>query len=165
VEVSCVGGGNRITRRKLPTCRKSRQLMFCHAHYIWYIGFLLLPLGLYLCWWIISPWGGHLLSSQCFTIDMVYKMHLLLKFTVPKNVGKHLYVIRSHERRYIWWVGNIIFMYEIRCFIMFKLHIMNGRNSCLKLYNETYLLDKACWMVKHRSCIQNFKKISLILFE
>jgi hypothetical protein len=44
---------------------------------------------------------------------------------------------------YIWWVGNIIILYEIRGFIMFKLHITNGRNSCLKLYNETYLLDKA----------------------
>ena len=41
------------------------------------------------------------------------------------------------------WVEKIIFLYEIRCFIMIKLHITNGRNSCLKLYSETYLLDKA----------------------
>jgi hypothetical protein len=44
---------------------------------------------------------------------------------------------------YIWWVENIHFLYEMRCFIMLKLHITNRRNSGLKLYNETYLLDKA----------------------
>jgi len=34
--------------------------------------FLLLPLGLYLCWWSISPWGYHPPSSQCFRTDRVY---------------------------------------------------------------------------------------------
>jgi hypothetical protein len=57
---------------------------------------------------------------------------------------------------YIWWVGNIIFLYEIRCFIMFKLHITNGRNSCLKLYNETYLLDKAWWFLQLMSDFHGF---------
>jgi len=34
--------------------------------------FLLLSLGQYHCWWIISPRGYHPLSSQCFDTDIVY---------------------------------------------------------------------------------------------
>ena len=30
--------------------------------------------------------------------------------------------------------GKHNLFYEIRCFIMLKVHITNGRNSCLKLY-------------------------------
>jgi len=46
--------------------------------------FVLLSLCRYLCWWTISPRWYHPPDSQCFGIDMVCCMYLLLKFTVPK---------------------------------------------------------------------------------
>ena len=34
---------------------------------------------IYTFWWTINP-----PSSQCFDIDMIYQIYLLMKFTIPK---------------------------------------------------------------------------------
>ena len=89
---------------------------------------------------------------QCF-LEEFFTGYGPYRFLIKTFFG--LWNINKHNFNPIfYWNGffiNLLYLmsgkqnclYEIRCFIMLKLHITNGENSCLKLYNETYLLDKA----------------------
>jgi hypothetical protein len=131
-------------------------LKYSYGHYMVFVVSItifsvlqfLFCLQLFIFWLIITTLY---FTSSNMKISIFWQCFLEDFFTGygPYRNTKKQILIQYHTEMdflltcYIWWVGNIIFWYEIRCFIMFKLHITNGKNSCLKLYNETYLLDKA----------------------
>jgi hypothetical protein len=72
-----------------------------NVYYIGCLSLFLLPLCRYLCWWIITPQGYHLPSSQCFATDMSCSIRYIYHWNVQ---FLHIVIITSgiDNKSWIW---------------------------------------------------------------